>query len=80
MTLGNKRVVSEFDFRVSFEKPIIEMLKRKYDDNWSAYYEVYKNEDVMKYFELDNTDDIKDKKPTSYNPDSFLMDIGYGKS
>ena len=26
MTLGNKRVVSEFDFRLSFEKPIIEML------------------------------------------------------
>lgn len=80
MSLGNKRVVAEFDFRMSFEKPMIDMLKRKYGDDWVLYYVVYKNEDVMKYFELENTCEVRDNRPGTYNPESFLNDIGYGKS
>jgi hypothetical protein len=80
MMLGNKRVVSEFDFRVSFEKPIIDMLKKKYDDNWVNYYEVYKSEDVIQYYELEKSNNIKDSKQSVFNPGEFLKNIGYGKS
>lgn len=80
MTLGNKRVVSEFDFRISFEKPITEMLKRKYGDEWLVYYDVYKNEDVIKFYDLEKPNDFKNQKPIVFNQDIFLKDIGYGKS
>lgn len=80
MILGNKRVVSEFDFRLSFEKPLIDILKRKYGENWRMYYEVYESEDVTKYYELEKDSDVMDYKASTFNPDTFLNEIGYGKS
>ena len=80
MSFGKKRLVSEFDFRLFYEKPIIDMLKRKYGDNWPVYYEVYKSEDVRKYYELELNMDVTDHNPIAFNSDAFLNEIGYGKS
>ncbi|WP_318350572.1 aldo-keto reductase family protein [Aquipluma nitroreducens] len=80
MSLGNKRVVSEFDFKLSFEKPLIDVLKRKYGESWPMYYEVYKSEDVTKYYELEKDSNVMDYKSSTFNPDTFLNEIGYGKS
>lgn len=80
MTLGNKRVVLEFAFMLSFEKPLIDSLKREYGDNWAVYYEVYKSGDVKRYYELKMNIGVITQKPSAFNPDAFLNDIGYGKS
>lgn len=80
MTLGKKKVVSEFEFRLSFEKPLIDILKREWGDNWFAYYEVYKNEDVKMYYELKMNINNLVRTPSTFNPDSFFSEIGYGKS
>lgn len=80
MTLGNKRVVSEFEFNLSFEQPLIEMLKRKHGDGWATYYEVYQNNDVIKYFNTASSRPFDTHKTKRFDADSFLNDLGYGKS
>ena len=80
MMLGNKRVVSEFEFRMAFEDETIKMLKQKYGNDWQVYYEVNKNDDVKRYNELkaDNTCAIQ--RISGFDADAFLKEIRYGKS
>lgn len=80
MTLGNKRVVSEFEFDLSFEQPIIDMMKQKYGKDWVAYYEVYQSNDVIKFHSLKMSMPVDTQKTKKFDTDSFLKDIGYGKS
>jgi len=80
MMLGNKRVVSEFEFRLSYDQLTIDMLKRKHGDDWAVYYEVYKNEDVKRYNELTTGSSVVSHHKSGFNADSFLNQLGYGKS
>ena len=80
MTLGKKKVVSEFEFMLSFEKPLIDILKLKWGDNWFPYYEVYKNEDVKMYYDLKMNNHVSVRTTSTFNPDVFLNEIGYGLS
>lgn len=78
--LSNKRVVPEFAFTLAYEQPLINQLKLKHGDNWLAYYEVYKNQDIKTYVELERKTKPSNGKPTVFNTDNFLNDIGYAKS
>jgi len=80
LTLGNKRVVSEFDFRLAYEKPLIETLKQKYGEDWAAYYELYMNNDIKRYNELITGNSAVTTRKNGFNADNFLNDLGYGKS
>ena len=80
MTLGNKRVVSEFEFRLYYEKPIIDKLKQEHGDDWATYYEVYQNNDVIKHFNMRESRPADVRKTKRFDADSFLNDLGYGKS
>ncbi len=80
MTLGNKRVVSEFEFRLYYDKQIIDKLKAEYGDDWLLYYEAYRNDDYKRYYELiDGSGGVTHQK-SGYNADSFLNQLGYGQS
>lgn len=78
--LSNKRVVPEFAFTLAYEQPLIDQFKLKYGDNWFAYYEVFKNQDMKTYAELEKKTKSNVGKPTVFNTDNFLNDIGYAKS
>ena len=78
--LGNKRVVSEFAFTLAYEQPLIDQLKQKLGNRWPDYYEVYKNGDIKKYYELENSKNTTTTKPTGFDAEGFLKEIGYGKS
>ena len=80
MMLGNKRVVSEFEFRLSYDKPTIDMLKIEHGDDWPTYYEVYQNNDVLKYVNMESSRPVDTHKTKRFDTDSFLKDLGYGKS
>jgi hypothetical protein len=80
MSLGNKRVVSEFEFLLSFEKPMIDLLKRKYGDKWPMFYEVYKNQDMAEYYKLEKNLEVVNHQATIFCTDDFFNEIGYGKS
>ena len=80
MILGNKRVVSEFEFRLSYDLPTIDMLKKKYGEEWLDYYEVYKNEDFQRYHELKQGGTNPVQRQSGFNAENFLNDLGYGKS
>jgi hypothetical protein len=80
MTLGNKRVVSEFEFRLYYDKPTIDMLKGQHGDDWLVFYEAYCNDDYKRYYELiDGRGTTPTRRNNGYNPDDFLNDLGYGK-
>lgn len=78
--LSNKRVVPEFAFTLAYEQPLINQLKLKYGDNWFDYYEVFKNQDMKTYAELEKKTKPNIGKPTVFNTNKFLDDIGYAKS
>ncbi|PKP35379.1 MAG: hypothetical protein CVU00_02555 [Bacteroidetes bacterium HGW-Bacteroidetes-17] len=78
--LGNRRVVPEFAFILAYEQPLINQLKFKYGNNWFAYYEAYKNQDVKMYSELEKKNMPMVFKPSRFDADAFLNDIKYGKS
>ena len=80
MMLGNKSVVSEFEFRMAFENETIKMLKKKYGNDWEVYYEVNKNDDVKRYNELKADNTCATKRKSSFDADAFLNKICYGKS
>jgi hypothetical protein len=81
MTLGNKRVVSEFEFRLYLDKPTIDMLKGQHGDDWLLFYEAYRNDDYKRYYELIKVGSTSPKQQKSgFDTDSFLNDLGYGKS
>ena len=80
MTLGNKRVVSEFEFRLYYEKQIIDKLKGEHDDDWPLFYEAYRNDDVKRYYELKQGGISPVRQKSGFNADDFLNDLGYGKS
>lgn len=80
MSLGNKRVVSEFEFTLCFEKPMIDKLKREYGDQWPMFYKVYQNEDVAGYYELEKNCKAVNHQATIFSTDDFFNEIGYGKS
>jgi hypothetical protein len=78
--LANKRVINEFDFNLAFEQPVIDQLKQKYGNRWPDYYEIYKNGDIKKYYELENNKNIPVTKLNGFDADAFLKGISYGKS
>lgn len=78
--LGNKRAVPEFAFTLAYEQPLINQLKLKYGKNWFAYYEVFKSHDIKTYVELEKKTTPNDCKPTVFNTNKFLDDIGYEAS
>ena len=80
MMLGNKRVVSEFEFRMAFEDETIKMLKKKYGNGWQDYYEVIKNDDVKRYNELKADNTCVSNRKNGFDADAFLNKISYGKS
>ena len=75
MMLGNKSVVSEFEFRMAFENETIKMLKKKYGNDWEVYYEVNKNDDVKRYNELKADSTCATKRKSSFDADAFLNKI-----
>lgn len=77
---GNKRLVPEFAFTLAYEQPLINQLKLKHGDNWYAYYEAFKNQDIKSYTELAKNTKPNDCKPTVFNTNKFLDDIGYEAS
>jgi len=81
MTLGNKRVVSEFEFRLYLDKPTIDNLKAEHGDDWPLFYEAYRNDDVKRYYELIESGGTSPaQRQSGFNADDFLTDLGYGKS
>lgn len=78
--LGNKRVVPEFAFILAHEQPLIDQLKLKYGENWYAYYEAFKSQDIKSYTELEMKIKPSVAKPTVFNTNKFLDDIGYEAS
>lgn len=80
MTLGNKRVVSEFEFRLYYDKPTIDMLKGEHGDAWPLFYEAYRKDDVNRYYELKQGGISPVRQKSGFNADDFLNDLGYGKS
>ena len=76
MTIGKKRVVSEFDFRVAIERPLILELKQKYGNKWPDYYELHKSGDVKKFYELEMNGNTAAQKPNSFDAEPFFKEIG----
>ena len=77
ITLGNKRVVSEYDFKLAYEQPMIDILKKKYKKKWVNYSEAYNSGDVRKFYELKENIVLNKEEPVEFNPNTFLNDIGY---
>jgi len=52
-TIGNKKVVDEFEFKCAFEKPRIDDLKRKYGEHWEEVYRLENSEDVVGFIKME---------------------------
>ena len=80
LKLGTLRVVSEYEFRLAYEKPLIDHLKLEHKDKWLDYYNAYNSENVSTFHSLQDAVKMIDSTGISFNQDVFLNGIGYGKS
>jgi len=77
---GNRNVVIEYEFKIAFEKPIIERLKSIYGSRWEEYYAAYDSENVLNYFKLEKAAEHCESGVGTFDATNFLKQIGYGKS
>jgi len=80
LKLGNKKVVTEYDFRLAYEKPIIDNLKQKHPDNWETYYSAYNSQDIRSYYRIENSNKFDTLDVFRSDSKTFLKQIGYEKS
>ena len=80
LKIGNKNVVVEYEFRLILEKPVIDRLKAIHGDSWRKFYAAYDSENVLNFFELENTTEGDVAPTVAYNPNNFLTQIDYGKA
>jgi len=74
--IGNKNTVSEYAFELVYQKPIIDDLKRRYGEKWEKYYHAYNSEDITEFYAIqEESDEVCNN--ISYNPNTFLNNIGY---
>ncbi len=78
--LLNKNVVDEYEFRLAYEKPLIDRLKMKYKDKWVEYYKAYNSEELTNFYALERSKNEVDVTGVSFDPNKFLTEIGLGKS
>ena len=77
--IGNKNVVSEYEFNIAFSRPLVDYLKEKYSTEWVDYFKAYESEDITNYFKLGEKDHSSNTKDPIPDANNFLKDIGYGK-
>ena len=76
---GKLNVVDRYDFEIVFQKPLIDMLKKRYGNKWQKYYQAYNSEDVSNFYAIqDEPEDVCIN--INYNPKTFLKEIGYEHS
>ena len=74
--IAGKNQVAEYDFKLAYEKPLVDSLKNRYKDKWQEVYAAYASEDIREFEKATST---KIAPSQAFDFEQFRNRIGYAQ-